>query len=636
MNRNNKQITVGIAGHIDHGKTSFVKALTGIDTDSLKEEKQRGITINIGFASLPINNQHKVGIIDVPGHEKFIKNMLAGASGIDFLVLVVAADEGVMPQTREHFIISSLLGIKRGLILLTKIDLVENDFLELVINDIKKFTKNTFLEDSPIIKFSIKDPQKGKAEFIKTIQNMVSKIEAKSSIFRLPVDRVFNVKGFGKVVTGTILGGTIKKGDIVSVSGNEKKFKARGLEVYNKKETQAYEGERCAINIQGLEKESIKRGDVLSFPDTLKKSRIIDTHFTYLESNKNPLKNHSNIKFYIGTKEINAKIHFYNKKELNKGGSYFVQFIFNEDIVSIRNDRFIVRSLSPVKTIGGGKILNPISKKYKKDDNIESIAKTLQGKDDTKLCLSFIENSKMLPIDFNTLKIMTNFNSEKLLLILSDLKKEKSIFEIGKMSFIYCKSFNKVKNLTNNIIKTYHNENSFKQGMPLEELKNKLPIYVQNNYFNEVINDMEDDIVVEKGLIKAKKYKVVLKDSDKNLKEKILKIYQDNKLSPPTIKELSEKLSVTIDKVKNILNLCREEKTLIKVSEELFFYKTEIDSLKEKLINFLLQNEKIFIADFKNMTKISRKYLIPLLEYFDNKKITIRTENFRKLWKQKT
>ena len=629
-----KEIILGTAGHIDHGKTSLIKALTGINTDRLKEEQVRGITIELGFASTILKNGQKIGIVDVPGHEKFIKNMLAGASGIDILAMVVTADEGIMPQTKEHLQIASLLGIKKGLIVITKTDLVEQEWLNLVCEEIKDFFKNSFLENAPIVFFSSKT-KKGKEDFFLKLTNIAEEIPKKSKdgIFRLPIDRVFTMKGFGTVVTGTIISGSVKKGENLVISGDKQKIKVRGIQVHNVQKEEAFSGMRCAINLQNIEKEKINRGSVLSKPLILKKSKLIDTQFQYLNSNKKPLKNYSKLRFHIGTKESNAKIIFYNQKEITPGTTVFAQFVFDESFSSIRDDKFVIRTYSPTNTIGGGRILNPLAKKHKNKETIEEDFEMLANSQNNKIINALIKSKGLTPLTFNSLKIMSNLTNKKLENALIYLKSKNLILEIDKELYVYMENFNQLIEKAYDILCEYHKTNPLKNGMPKEEIKSKLPKFIELKFFNKIISFLQKKrgIVVDKNLLKTKNHKVKFKKADENLKKEILDIYNKEKFQPPSLKFLCEKLSVDKKTIKKVLSVCITNNEVIKINEELFFTIKAINEIKMRLVDFLKKNAEISPKEFKEIIKISRKYCIPLLEFFDKKNITIRVENIRRL-----
>ena len=379
-----KHIILGTAGHVDHGKTSLIKALTGIDTDRLKEEKARGITIELGFASLALPGGVKLGIVDVPGHERFIKNMVAGASGIDMVMMVIAADEGVMPQTREHLQICSFLGIRKGMVVISKTDVVTEEWLELVKEDVATFLAGSFLEGAPVIPVSAAT-KAGLEDLLGMLNQIAETIgeDPDPGIFRLPVDRVFTMKGFGTVITGTLMSGMIELGENVEILPPGISSKIRGIQVHNASVERAEAGQRTAVNFQGLEKESIRRGDVVVRPGSLLPSRTLDVCFEYLGGFERKLKNRAQVRFHYGTSEIMARLIPMDREEVKSGEKIFAQLVLDEPAVAIAGDRFVIRSYSPVTTIGGGLIADPHPPKHKrfKPEVLEAFATLLEGDD---------------------------------------------------------------------------------------------------------------------------------------------------------------------------------------------------------------------------------------------------------------
>ncbi|MBG0779225.1 MAG: selenocysteine-specific translation elongation factor, partial [Desulfotignum balticum] len=429
-----ENIILGTAGHIDHGKTSLVKALTGIETDRLKEEKQRGITIELGFAFLDLPGGTHIGIVDMPGHEKFVKNMVAGSSGIDVVTMVIAADEGVMPQTREHMEICHLMGIEHGLIALTKTDLVDEDLLELALEDIQDFVDGTFLEDQPVIPVSSATGQ-GLDDFLAALEKICRQLPERrfSSIFRLPVDRVFSMKGFGTVITGTLTSGQIRVGEDIMVYPKRIVSKVRGIQVHSSSVNEAGPGTRTAINFQGLDKESVDRGDILSTPDTLIESYMVDAGFHYLKSNAKPAKVRTRVRFHSGTSEILGYMVLLDRDELLPGEDALVQFRLESPVCCIKDDRYVIRSYSPVKTIGGGVILNPVARKYRHMDAAVIQGLTgLAADDPEQTILFFLSLNGYKGLSFNDLRIMTNLSDKKLSTTLQKLLAQQAVIQTDK------------------------------------------------------------------------------------------------------------------------------------------------------------------------------------------------------------
>jgi selenocysteine-specific elongation factor len=632
-----KKIILGTAGHIDHGKTTLVKAVTGINTDRLKEEQERGITIELGFASLDLPDDQHVGIVDVPGHEKFVKHMVAGATGIDIVTLIIAADEGVMPQTREHLEICMLLSIKHGFVVLTKIDLVDEEWRELVIEDIHDFIQGTFLEESPIVPVSSTTGE-GIPEFIKTLNSFCEKIPSRSSagLFRLPVDRVFTMKGFGTVITGTLISGNISVGDSIMIYPSEITSKVRGIQMHNESIVRAEAGMRTAINFQGLDKNIVIRGDVLSVPGALMSSYMVDVSLVFLRSNKKAIKNRARVRFHSGTSEILGLLILLDRDKLEPGETAVAQIRLDAPVALVKEDRYVLRSYSPVRTIGGGEILNPVPMKHKrnKPEVIKSL-RSLRDLESEEIVVLHIRESGYIGVSFAGLKVMTNAGDKQLENILQKLLSSQQIVVVNKenRTYVHQNTLDDLKKQSLEFIKNYHQSNPLKAGMPREELKSKLPSPVGIKLYNILIKLMikEGLIVQEEENVRLTNHKVSLQADQTIIRDKLLKIYRENGLTPPNFKELPKELDVDPPRVKDLLILLTKEGQIVRVSEELFFDASAIDHLKERLISYLKKHEEISTPEFKNMTGLSRKYLIPLIEYFDFNNVTIRIGDIRKL-----
>jgi selenocysteine-specific elongation factor len=632
-----KKIILGTAGHIDHGKTTLVKAVTGINTDRLKEEQERGITIELGFASLDLPGGQHVGIVDVPGHEKFVKHMVAGATGIDIVTMIIAADEGVMPQTREHLEICILLGVKFGFVVLTKTDLVDEEWRELVIEDIRDFIQGTFLEESPIVPVSSTTGE-GIPEFVKTLDTFCEKIPSRSSagLFRLPVDRVFTMKGFGTVITGTLISGSISVGNPIMIYPSEITSKVRGIQMHNESVIRAEAGMRTAINFQGLDKHVVNRGDVLSVPGALMSSYMVDVSLIFLKSNKKAIKNRARVRFHAGTSEILGLLILLDREKLEPGETAIAQIRLDTPVALVKEDRYVLRSYSPVRTIGGGEILNPVPLKHKR--NKPGVIESLQSLRDLaseEIVVLHIRESGYNGVSFAGLKVMTNTADKQLENILQQLLSSQIIVAADRenRTYVHRNTLDELKKQSMEFLEKYHQSNPLKAGMPREELKSRLPSPVSIKLYNLLINLMikEDVIVQEEENVRLSSHKVLLQADQTVIRDKLLKIYRKSGLTPPNFKELSTELDVDPSGARDVLILLTKEGKIVKVNEELFFDASAIDHLKERLVSYLKKHEEISTPDFKNMTGVSRKYLIPLIEYFDSRNVTIRIGDIRKL-----
>jgi selenocysteine-specific elongation factor len=632
-----KHIVLGTAGHIDHGKTTLIKTLTGVDLDRLKEEKERGITIQLGFTSLTLPSGQKLGIVDVPGHEKFVRNMVSGVGGIDIVLFTIAADEGIMPQTKEHLDICQILKIKRGVIALTKTDLVDEEWLELVTDEVTECVKGTFLENASIIPLSSTT-----GEGIPALQTVLDKLareveeRTSSGVFRLPIDRVFTMKGFGTVVTGTLISGSVSLGDNVEILPEKIGAKIRGIQVHNQQVENATAGLRTAINLQGVEKTFVEKGSVLVKEKTLQPTSRVDAKIELLKNASKLLKNRSRIRFHSGTNEVLAQLILLDHEELQPGESALAQFKLEEPVVILPLDRFVIRSYSPVLTIGGGQVLDAHPHKHKRlaEETLAHLNSLQSGSDKEKIVL-FVSDSVMAGLDLSQLVARMGKKPAEISPLIRDLVTAKKLILIEKESHkvIAAPQYEKLKAALLEHLKGYHKIFPLKQGMPKEELKSKFPQLTDSRLFNHFLDDMLSSslIQIERDKLWLRSHKPKLKDSQKALKDKIAQIYLKGKLSPPSFKELVEQLSSNEKETKSILDLLTADALIVKVKDNLWFHRDALDALKKDLITYLKENGEITTPQFKELTQASRKYTIPLMEYCDQSKLTIRVGDKRVL-----
>ncbi len=637
-----KQIILGTAGHIDHGKTSLVRALTGINTDRLKEEQLRGITIELGFAYLTLPNGQHLGIVDVPGHEKFVKHMVAGATGIDLVALVIAADEGIMPQTREHMEICVLLGVRYGVVVLTKIDLVEPEWLAMVEEEVAQFTQGTFLEGAPVLPVSSATGQ-GLPEFTQALERISADIPPRASagIFRLPVDRVFSMKGFGTVITGTLISGKVAVGEKVMLYPSGLTSKVRGLQVHNQSVETAEAGMRTAINFQGLEKAEVNRGDVIATPDALVPSYMIDVALHYLPSNPKALKNRSRVRFHAGTSEILGIVALLDREELKPGENAIVQIRLETPVTLIKDDHYVVRSYSPVRTVGGGRVLNPIAPKHK-STQVEAIQRlsALAEAPPEQVVVHHVEAAGYGGCSFGDLMLMANLPEKQLDRLLQTLMSQKTAVQIDreKRRYIHAATFTALQKEMHAHLSAYHGKNPLKQGMPKEELKSRLPASVDIKLFTLTLQQMikAGEVTAEEDLVWLADHRVALRVDQSALRADILSVYENGGLTPPSFKELCETLGTPLEPARQVLSLLVNEGSIVKIREEYYCHQRHLADLKRKLVEYLTTHEEISTPQFKDMTGASRKFVIPLIEYFDTTQLTIRVGDLRKLRKQPT
>ncbi|MDR9501748.1 MAG: selenocysteine-specific translation elongation factor [Desulfurivibrionaceae bacterium] len=631
-----REIVLGTAGHVDHGKTSLVRALTGIETDRLREEQKRGITIELGFAFLDQPCGHRLGIVDVPGHEKFIKNMVAGASGIDLVAFVIAADEGIMPQTKEHFEICRLLGIDKGLIIVTKKDMVDPEWLELVTEDIRDFFTDTFLDDAPLLVVSSVTGE-GIDEVKEVLDRLVAKCDFAESHgpFRLPVDRVFAMKGFGAVVTGTSISGRIHVGDEVEIFPHHAFGKIRGIQSHGQGVELVEAGKRTAINLQGVDRELIRRGDMLITPGCLQPTFMLDARFFHLSSREKPLKNRSRVRIHLGSAEIMGRLVLLEDEVLAAGGETNVQILLEEPVGVWPGDRYVVRSYSPVTTIGGGVIygVSPRKRRRFKPENQEAFQVYAQG-DQVEICLLHLRESGFQGLTFDELAVRTGIFGNRLQKLLSGPVSASRIMvvESERKLMVSRERFDALAGAITEALSRYHLANPLKTGLAKEELRSRLFGGQENKTFQAVLNNLlkKGVIAAEDSLLRLAGHKVVFRADEQEVQAAMLAMYEQAGLVPPTYKEVLARFpDLAPDFVKEMLLGLVQSGKVVKVNEDLYFYKGHLDRLQEELVTFMRKAGDIDAPRFKGLTGLTRKFSIPLLEYFDKEKITLRVGDTR-------
>ncbi|KFO66663.1 hypothetical protein ER57_16080 [Smithella sp. SCADC] len=630
-----KHFVLGTAGHVDHGKTALIKALTGVDTDRLKEEKKRGITIELGFASLALPSGQTLGIVDVPGHEKFIKNMVSGAAGIDLVMMVIAADEGIMPQTKEHLYICSLLGISKGIVALTKTDMVEKEWLDLVQSEITEFLQGTFLEGAPVVPVSaIK--QEGLTDLIKAIDTTVSKINEKTDdgIFRLPVDRVFTMKGFGTVVTGTLVSDHIKTGEEVEILPGDIAARIRGIQVHNQSVEDAWAGQRTAINLQGVEKSIIGRGNVLVRPKTVWPSQRLDVFVEFLASNSKSLKNKALVRLHTGTSEIIARITLLDKDELAPGQKAFAQLVLANKDVIVSGDRFVLRSYSPITTIGGGQIIDPLPSKHRRqNEKIIAALNVLQSGSLPEKISVIMERTGFSGINLRGLNFRLGVNTKKIREALEGLLSNKKaiLLDSEDTTVISAFFYNQLEELISKNLAAYHKKNPLQMGISKEQLKETLGRAISVKLFNLALRSLgkKETIISDKDNVRLSGHQVELAGDLDSLRHSIARIYSEAGLTPPSLTDVVNDFKDQKAKAQSIIKLMLKDGDLIKINEEMCFSNGALSKLRDDYKAMLVKDGKATPATFKDLTGLSRKYIIPLMEYFDVNKLTVRVGDHR-------
>ncbi len=628
MAANLKSVIVGTAGHIDHGKSALVEALTGTNPDRLEEEKRRGITIDLGFAFLE-EGEVRFGFVDVPGHERFVRNMLAGTSGIDVVLLVIAADDSIKPQTREHFDICRLLGVQRGIIALTKCDLVDRDTAELVRLETEEFVKGSFLERAPILAVSAKTGE-GLVALKQALQNAARSIPARysSHYFRLPIDRSFAVKGFGTVVTGTLIAGQVTVGDEVELLPECRLLRIRGLQTGGKSVERAEAGQRTAVNLAGIEHTAIQRGMVIAAPGRVAKTRRIDARLHLLKGAPR-LKHRAKVHFHAGTAETIAEILLYGRTELAAGENAFVQLHLSEELVAVRGDRFIVRHFSPVITIGGGEVLDPLARRpTRKDTTREQFLAVLDRGSHEEILAAMVERN-ILGFGMQELTWRLGWMEPEVQTVAQNLAKSAAIRIVGAdpLFLISEKLFQDISRKLLARVEAFHKENPLLPGIQREDLRNAVGKRVRQETFRTALGELakQNKLALQGELVKKPGTEVTLTAEESRAKQQIEQAFANAGLAVPSVKEVLAQLAIESRRAEKILQILLRDKTLVRVSSELIFHRSALERLFEMLQNYKKsKGERIGVPAFKELTGITRKYAIPLLEYLDRQRVTRR------------
>ncbi len=624
-------IIVGTSGHVDHGKTCLIKALSGFDTDRLKEEKKRGITIDLGFANLPNDAGLHIGIIDVPGHEKFVKNMLAGIGGIDLVLLVVALDEGVMPQTIEHFEIIKMLSIKRGIVVLTKSDLVDDEWADIVEEDVKKLVKGSFLENAPIIRVS-SYTSKNIAKLNEMIINMVSDIGDRKNdpeLFRLPIDRVFTMEGFGTVITGTLQEGSVSLGDEIMLYPKEKLLKIRGIQSHGQKEEKAFAGQRVALNLLNIRKEELARGDILAYKNSIIKTKLIDVWIELFSTSSRELKNGDRVHLNYGSKQTIAKVVLLSKSSLKAKEGDYAQLRFDEEVCIKRDDRFIVRFLSPIESFGGGRVIDTIPLKHKRmDETVLKVCEEKASADIEKIAAIKIKEESHKYYNRQEYASILNVSSIELKQILDKLLEDRLIIELSDASLIHIDYFNRVSEYSKELLDEFHKEKPITEGMDKEEFKSRLSekfrltdpkksALLLAEMVRRKILKTRDKYVSNSGFIVS--YSKELSGMQETIRQKYIKAGIEAPATNDVVADIKDS-----KKARQIIEDMHKGGELIKISPAAYMYSEAYEKVLESIKTLAGQSEDntFSLAEFRDAHATSRKYAMAVLEYLDKKKIT--------------
>jgi selenocysteine-specific elongation factor len=632
-----RHIIIGTAGHIDHGKSSLVKALTGTDPDRLKEEKEREMTIDLGFAFLGDN----ITFIDVPGHEKFVKNMAAGVSTIDMVLLVIAADDGIMPQTREHFDILQLLGVNRGLIAVTKIDMVEQDWLELVIEEIKALVKGTFLEGAPILPVSNATGQ-GIAELKNLILDLAQRLEARpdKGVFRLWIDRIFTMKGSGTVIAGTVLSGSCKTGDTVELLPQQRQLRVRRVQVHNKTLEQCVTGERAAINLMDIEKEEIERGNMLAKPGYYQPTYMLNARLNLLKSSPHPLKNRDRIRLHLGTGEIIARVVLLERQELFPGESTFVQFRLEAPCLADYGDRYVIRSFSPTQTIGGGTIVevHPPKLKYLPEEELKRLA-LLEQADPHVIIEQYLLKNEYALKTVSHLAQELSLAPEAVSQILETLQQRDRIRVIAdkpEWAVVHATHFQGARSAILEFLQKFHQEHPMLRGIKKSELRERLFGKMNNMLFDTILATLlqENRVTVQEEKIFLAGHEIRFTPKQQEIKHQVEQIYLTREYVTPGWDEIVTEVAAKPKDILDVVTGLIELGVLVEIKyyeKPAIFHKEHIDKAREILVNYLKQHGAIRLGEFRELINSTRKFATPILVYFDQIGVTERDGEIRRL-----
>ena len=627
-----KSVIVGTAGHIDHGKSALVEALTGTHPDRLEEEKRRGITIDLGFAFLEEDGV-RFGFVDVPGHERFVSNMLAGAAGLDLVLLVIAADKSIKPQTREHFDICHLLGVQRGVVALTKSDLVDSDTAGLVRLEVEEYLRGTFLRDAPIVAVSAKT-RAGLPELKKELHRLASEIHGKDAAhhFRLPIDRAFAIKGFGSVVTGTLISGSVGANDEVELLPERKLLRVRGVQSGGKTVERATAGQRTAVNLAGIEHTALTRGMVLATPGKFRATRRIDARLELLPSAPK-LKQRSKVHFHTGTSETVAEVFLFGRQELAPGQSMLAHLHLQNEVLVLPGDRFIVRQSSPVATVGGGAILDALARRpMARDTGRAAFLETLERGDAVEMLAAMAERS-LNGIAFADIAARTAWLDSQIRDVAQKLTASGRAKNVAEpLILVPAKAFQDSQQKISARVERFHKENPLLPGISREDLRSSLGRRVRPEAFRTALEELvaHKKLELQGELVKRAGSSISLDRDETRAKEQIETAFAGAGLTVPAVKEVLSKLPVEAKRAEKLLQMLLRDKNLVRITPELIFHRDALAQLKQRLSTYRkIKGERISVPAFKELTGITRKYAIPLLEYLDRERVTRRAGDER-------
>ena len=624
-------VIVGTAGHVDHGKTTLIKALTGIDTDRLLEEKKRGITIELGFAGMPNGRNLNIGVIDVPGHEKFINNMLAGIGGIDLVILVIAADEGIMPQTAEHFEIVKMLNINKGIVALTKVDLADEEWLDVVRDDIKEYVAGTFLEHAPVVEVSA-HTDRNIAELKELICDMAEQTKARrldADLFRIPVDRVFTIDGFGTVATGTLMEGAVRAGDEIAVYPGAGTTKIRYVEVHGKKVDKAYAGQRTALNLANIKKEDLRRGDVLAAKGSLKSSMMLDVKIDMFRNSPRVLNSGSRMHLHLGSAEVLCKVILLDAEKLESGQSGYAQLRLEEEIAVRKNDRFILRFYSPLVSIGGGAVLHsgPPRRKRFNAETLRALAVYETGEKSEIVEQALLEESWKMP-DLAEIKCLVGLGAGEITEIVGALEQKGKIVRLTGNIAVHSDYLGKAGEKAAAILRSFHDENPLRPGMQKEEFRSRLcgKLFLEHNKLADVlIAEMikAEALAESENSLSLPDFRVIYTPRLSELKDKVEAEYKKRGNEAPETEEILPLFKESERKdAAELIEALRRDGRLVKLSHQCYIHADCFAGAVEILKSFVKDKGGITLSEYRDLLGTSRKYAVRILEHLDRQNIT--------------
>ena len=617
---------IGTAGHIDHGKSRLVRILTGSDPDRLAEEQERGMTIDLGFAFL----QKNIAFIDVPGHEKFIKNMVAGVSTIDIALFVVAADDGVMPQTREHLDILNLLNVRHGIIVLSKIDLVEKEWIDMVEEDIRNLVKHTFLEKAPVFRVSA-ETGVGIEALRQAIVQMAESLpdRVNRGLFWMPIDRSFTIKGHGTVVTGSVLSGSIQSGESLELLPARRSLRIRGIQTHGHPAKTATIGDRAALNVQNISKNDITRGDVLASPNVFSPSRLLDATLYLLPSAAKSITHLTRVRLHLGTRELMARVKLLGTDRIESGDKAFVQFVCESETVAQKGDPFVIRQYSPQITIGGGLILDTNPSPHKRSDiNIVQHLQKLETFDPHET-IETLARHHTDNLTLDDISKLSGVELEDINTVVNDLVSQgKLIIHSKKPIYLHSIAYDEFLEEIRNRVDQFHRREPLRLGITKANLLAQISD-ISNDWFQHALDGLieQEELELREGLIKNASFEIQLKPVEQHLADKIYELLDKAEFAPPPIKIIARELYTSADKVLELLGVLQAREKVMRFEGDLYFTRQNIEKAKEQLLS--LTKQEFTVGEFREMLNTSRKYVLPILGYFDETGVTLRSGDIR-------